>query len=410
MSAVAAACGTWPSPISAARVAAGSKPLSSLRIDGARIHWLQGLPEEGGRVAAMVSTAGASAPRPLTAAPLNVRTRVHEYGEGAYAVAGETLYFSNFADNLVYRQDADGVARPITRDSAQRHADFELDAARRRLIAVREDHRGGSHEPRNSLVAIACEGAADPVELAAGHDFYAAPRLSPDGRRLAWLAWNHPLMPFFDTELWLADVAADGALVAPRRIAGGIGESLAQPQWSPDGRLYVVSDRSGWWNLYRIDAHGCAAAAVPDGRRVRAPAVGIRAEHVRLQRRERDHRDLHRAGREPARPHRPRARGAGRRSPAPYTDIDELRVGPGFVAIIGGSPTPPRQVVRIDLASGASAVLASSVDDLPDAGFLARRAGDRVPERSAAAPRTPSTMRRRIPTSSRRQASARRSS
>ena len=128
MSAVTAPCGTWPSPISAARVAAGSKPLSSLRIDGARIHWLQGLPEEGGRVAAMVSTAGASAPRLLTAAPLNVRTRVHEYGEGAYAVAGETLYFSNFADNLVYRQDADGVARPITRDSAQRHADFEFDA------------------------------------------------------------------------------------------------------------------------------------------------------------------------------------------------------------------------------------------------------------------------------------------
>jgi len=370
VSAIRAACGTWPSPVSAARVAAGSKPLSSLRVDGARIHWLQGLPEEGGRVAAMVSTPDASLPRLITAAPLNVRTRVHEYGEGAYAVAGETLYLSNFADNLVYRQDADGVARPITRDSAQRHADFELDAARRRLIAVREDHRAGSHEPRNSLVAIACEGAADPVELAAGHDFYAAPRLSPDGRRLAWLAWNHPSMPFFDTELWLAEIAADGALVAPRRIAGGIGESLAQPQWSPDGCLYVVSDRSGWWNLYRVDAHDALEALGPMSAEFAHPqwvfgrnmfgfngANEIIATCIEQ--------GVSRLGRIEL--------ASGRWTPIANTctDIDELCVGPGFVAIIGGSPMVPRQVVRIDLASGASTVLASSVDELPEAGFLA---------------------------------------
>jgi dipeptidyl aminopeptidase/acylaminoacyl peptidase len=369
VSAVRAECGTWPSPVSAARVAAGSKPLSSLRIDGARIHWLEGLPEEGGRVAAMVSAPGASLPRLITSAPLNVRTRVHEYGEGAYAVAGETLYLSNFADNLVYRQDAEGVARPITRDSAQRHADFELDAARRRIIAVREDHRAGSHEARNSLVAIACEGTADPVELAAGHDFYAAPRLSPDGRRLAWLAWNHPSMPFFDTELWLADIAADGVLVAPRRIAGGIGESLAQPQWSPDGCLVVVSDRSGWWNLYRVDAHDALEALCPMNAEFAHPqwvfgrnmfgfngANEIIATCIEQ--------GVSRLGRIDLATRRwtPIA--------SACTDIEELRVGPGFFAIIGGSPMMPRQVVRIDLASGASAVLASSVDELPDAGFL----------------------------------------
>jgi dipeptidyl aminopeptidase/acylaminoacyl peptidase len=370
VSAIRAACGTWPSPVSAARVAAGSKPLSSLRVDGARIYWLQGLPEQGGRVAAMVSTPGASLPRLITAAPLNVRTRVHEYGEGALAVADETLYMSNFADNLVYRQNTDGVARPITRDSAQRHADFELDAVRRRLIAVQEDHRAGSHEPRNSLVAIACEGAADPVELAAGHDFYAAPRLSPDGRRLAWLAWNHPSMPFFDTELWLADIAADGALVAPRRIAGGIGESLAQPHWSPDGCLYVVSDRSGWWNLYRVDSHDALEAVCPMSAEFAHPqwvfgrnmfgfngADEIIATCIEQ--------GVSRLG---------RIELATRRwTPiaSVCTDIDELCVGPGFVVIIGGSPMVPRQVVRIDLASGASTVLASSVDELPDAGFLA---------------------------------------
>jgi len=370
VSAVGAACGTWPSPVSAARVAAGSKPLASLRIDGARIHWLQGLPEENGRVAAMVSTPGASPPRLLTAAPLNVRTRVHEYGEGAYAVVGETLFFSNFADNLVYRQDADGVARPITHDSAQRHADFEHDAARRRLIAVREDHRGGSHEARNSLVAIACEGAADPVELAAGNDFYAAPRLSPDGRRLAWLAWNHPSMPFFDTELWLAEVAADGALVAPRRIAGGIGESLAQPQWSPDGRLFVVSDRSGWWNLYRVDAHDALQALCPMAAEFAHPQWVFGRDMFGFN----GANEIIATCIEQGVSKLGRIELATRRwTPiaSACTDIDELRVGPGFVAIIGGSPMVPRQVVRIDLASGASAVLASSVDELPDAGFLA---------------------------------------
>lgn len=370
MSPVAAACGTWPSPISAARVAAGSKPLSSLRIDGANIHWLQGLPEENGRVAAMVSTRGAPQPRRLTTAPLNVRTRVHEYGEGAYAVAGEVLYLSNFADNLVYRQDAGGVAQPITRDSAQRHADFEIDAARRRLIAVREDHRDASREARNSLVAISIDGAAEPVELAAGHDFYAAPRLSPDGRQLAWLAWNHPSMPFFDTELWLADVAADGALVAPRRVAGGIGESLAQPEWSPDGSLFVVSDRSGWWNLYRVDAPDALQALCPMNAEFAHPqwvfarnmfgfngANEIIATCIEQ--------GVSRLGRIDV--------ATGRWTPiaSVFTDIEELCVGPGFVAIIAGSPMLPRQVARIDLASGASTVLASSVDELPDAAFLA---------------------------------------
>ncbi len=382
MSKASAPCGTWPSPISAARVAAGSKPLSSLRIDGARIHWLQGLPEEQGRVAAMVLPAGASAPRRLTAAPLNVRTRVHEYGEGAYVVGGDTLYFSNFDDNLVYRQGANGVASPITRDGAQRHADFEIDVARRRLIAVREDHRDASREPSNSLVAITCDGGvgAGPVELAGGHDFYAAPRLSPDGRRLAWLAWNHPSMPFFDTELWLAEVADDGALVAPRRIAGGIGESLAQPQWSPDGRLVVVSDRSGWWNLYRVaidDAHDVADAleplcpmpaefAHPQWVFARSMFDFNGANQIIATCIERGESRLGRIDLATR-----RWTPLGNTFTSTFTDIDELRVGPGFVAIIGGSPNAPRQVVRIDLSSGSSEVLASSVDDMPDPAYLA---------------------------------------
>jgi dipeptidyl aminopeptidase/acylaminoacyl peptidase len=330
------------------------------------------------------------------------------FGQSLYGFEDDTHIVAACIEQGVSRLGRIDLRRggwtPIPTD----RTDFELDAARRRLIAVREDHRSGSPEPRNSLVAIACDGDAEPVELAAGHDFYAAPRLSPDGRQLAWLAWNHPSMPFFDTELWLADVAEDGSLVAPRRIAGGIGESLAQPQWSPDGRLCVVSDRSGWWNLYRVDAHDALEPLCPMAAEFAHPQwvlgqsmFGFNGPNEIIA--TCIEQGVSRLG---------RIELATRRwTPiaSACTDIDELRVGPGFVAIIGGSPRVPRQVVRIDLASGASTVLASSVDELPtpDSSPPRRRSSSRA---RARAPRTPSTMRRRIPTSSPCQASALRSS
>ena len=210
--------GSWRSPITAQSVAAGSKPLSAPRIDGAQIQWLEGLPAEGGRLAAFRASSQRDAEM-LTASPHNVRSRVHEYGGGAWIVSGGDAYFSNFADNLVYRRGADGHVQALTREPLQRHADFELDPGRRRLMAVREDHRAGGREPRNLLVALPLDGG-DGEELVSGADFYAAPRLSADGRRLAWLCWNHPLMPFNGTQLWVADVGDDGAVHTPRCIAG----------------------------------------------------------------------------------------------------------------------------------------------------------------------------------------------
>src|SRR5215831_528844 len=128
--------GTWRSPITAAKVAAGVRPLDAPRVDGERVRWLEGLPEEGGRVV-VVERGADGARRVLTPAPFNVRTRVHEYGGGAWCVAGGTMWFSNFADNLVYEQVGDGAPRALTADSARRHADFELDAGHRWLLAVR---------------------------------------------------------------------------------------------------------------------------------------------------------------------------------------------------------------------------------------------------------------------------------
>ena len=361
--------GTWASSLTAQAVAAGSKPLASPRVDGPHVVWLEGRAAEGGRVAAVRRHAEGST-ETLTPAPFNVRTRVHEYGGGALLAVGGTLWFSNYADQLIYRREADGVTRPITHDGTQRHADFVLDAPRRRLIAVREDHGGGGHEPRNLLVALPADGDGDAMELASGHDFYAAPRLSPDGRQLAWICWNHPDMPFFGTELWLADVLDDGRLARLRRVAGGPGipESLCQPNWCPDGRLHVVSDRSGWWNLYRIDGDALRALCPMSAEFGRPQwifgqsmygfdgAGTVIASCIEQ--------GVSRLGRIDV------ASGRWTEIATDYTDLDDLQVGPGFVVALAGSPATPQQVVRIDLASGNASVLADSVSELPDPGYL----------------------------------------
>jgi dipeptidyl aminopeptidase/acylaminoacyl peptidase len=357
--------GTWKSPISAQRLAAGAKPLTAPRVVGDDVFWLEGLVAEGGRV--VVVHAAEGAPHSVvTPAGFNVRTRVHEYGGGAHLIDGDTVYFSNFFDNLVYVQRGAEPPAALTHDGLQRHADFELDALRRRLIAVREDHTQPGHEPRNSLVAIGFDGTQ--TELVSGFDFYMAPRLSPDGKQLAWLSWNHPLMPWNGTELWLADIGADGALLQPRKLAGSDSESLCQPMWSPGGILYVVSDRSGWWNLYRVDgealhAIGAMQAEFGQPQWVFAQALyGFTGEYEivaacieqgvsKLLRIDLRHGGWHRID-------------------SAYTDIRELRAGRGFVAVLAGSPTTPEQVLRIDIATGHHSVLAQSAADLPDAGTL----------------------------------------
>ncbi|WP_280155315.1 prolyl oligopeptidase family serine peptidase [Piscinibacter sp. XHJ-5] len=366
-----ASFGTWASPITAQRVASASRPLSAPHIDGSSVVWLEGLPGEGGRVAAMRSDGTADSPTEmLTAAPYNVRSRVHEYGGGACIAAGGVLYFSHYADNLVYRRAPDGAIEPLTHESRHRHADFELDAPRQRLIAVREDHAAGGHEPRNLLVALPLDGRGDAAALASGHDFYAAPRLSPDGRRLAWLCWNHPLMPFQGTELWLADVSDDGRLVQPRRLAGGADDSLCQPQWSPDGQLFVVSDRSGFWNLHRMERDALQPLCPTDAEFARPQWVfgrhlyGFHGAHEIIA--SCIDQGVSRLGRIDVRS------GAWQPIATDRTDFEELQVGPGFIVAIAGSPTQPQHLLRIDLDSGAHTVLARSATDLPDAAWLAR--------------------------------------
>ena len=364
---IVAPFGSWKSPLSAQRIAAGSKPLAAPRFDSGDIVWLEGLAAEGGRVAAVRRRVGTDSNAVVTPAPFNVRSRVHEYGGGALLADRGTLYFSNFADNLVYAQGPRGVPRALTADAAQRHADFEIDRSRRRLIAVREDHTQPGCEARNSIVALPLEGGAA-VELAAGFDFYAAPRLSPDGAQLAWLCWSHPRMPWEGSELWIADVGRDGLLGRARRVAGGPDEALVQPLWSPRGELFVVSDRTGWWNLYRL--RGDALAPVlPMAAEFGQPlwvfgqamygftgddeivAACFERGQGRLLRI-----DL--------------ARGTAQALATPFTDIDELCAAPGCVVAVAASPAEAPQVVRIDAATGAHEVLARSLGEAPDGGVL----------------------------------------
>ncbi len=362
---VIAPYGTWPSPITAARVAAGVRPVSAPRIVDERVSWLQSLPEEGGRIA--VATRDAEgARRIVTPAPFNVRTRVHEYGGGAFAAAGDTIWFSNFADNLVYAQAGDPPPRAITNDGAQRHADLELDLVRERLVAVREQH-GGAGEPVNAIVALKLDGSGS-TTLVEGADFYACARVSPEGRRLAWLSWSHPRMPWEGTELWLAAIADDGSLTHQRQVAGGPDESLCQPVWGPDGKLYVVSDRTGFGNLYRLEASGLVPVC-PMAAEFGAPqwvfaqsSYGFSGAHeiVAVCRENAISRLLRISMRS----------GAATTIPTTFEDIVELRVGDGFAVVEGGSPARPVRIARIALDDGAETLLASSTDDVPDAALL----------------------------------------
>ncbi len=242
--------GSWKSPITAELVASKAVQLGQVRLDGDTIFWVELRPAESGRNVLVRRTPDGRI-ADVTPAAFNVRTLAHEYGGAAYTVDRGTVYFSSYADQRLYRQDPGAEPRLITSAGERRYADGTIDARRGRMIGVLEDHSSKGRQAVNSIVAIPLDGQGEPRVLISGNDFYSNPRISPDGGRLAWLTWNHPNMPWDGTELWLADVGPDGSVKNARRVAGGEEESIFQPDWAPNGVLHFVSDRTGWWNLYR---------------------------------------------------------------------------------------------------------------------------------------------------------------
>ncbi len=240
--------GSWRSPISAASAVSGAVRISEVCVSGGDVFWLEGRPEEKGR--GVVVRRHGDVSEDLTPEPFDVRTRVHEYGGGAYWISGETVFFSNDADARIYRIDPGLGPSPVTHEGRSRWADGCATADANKVYAVREDHSGGG-DPVNSIALVDERG--DVRSIASGADFYADPRLSPDGKRLCWLQWRHPNMPWDSTELLVAELGEDGRPKASAHVSDGEEESIFQPQWGPDGQLYFVSNRSGWWNLYRWD-------------------------------------------------------------------------------------------------------------------------------------------------------------
>jgi len=246
--------GSWASPLSARQLATASAAIGSARAFGGRLLWTETRPEEGGRIALLETDAAGRAVE-LLPPQFSVRTRVHEYGAIAYLVTGRNLLVVNDADQKLHAVEPGRPPAPLT-PSGLRYADGDAGADGRCAVFVREDHRGGG-EPVNTLVAIDPAQASEGRLLFSGTDFVAAPRLSGDGR-LAFLSWNHPSMPWDGTRLHVGRFDGD-QLTDVDVIAGADDESVIEPAWDDDGRLYFLSDRSGWWNLYRHDGGGVEA-------------------------------------------------------------------------------------------------------------------------------------------------------
>jgi dipeptidyl aminopeptidase/acylaminoacyl peptidase len=367
--------GSWKSPISSEAIVSAGLRLGDVAIDGegdtTRYLWLEGRPSEKGRaVLVMRDTDGTT--RDLIPEGFNVRTRAHEYGGGAYVVAGETVYFCHDRDQRLYRCPIGATPIAITPEGSYRYADLQVDERRQRLIAIRED-ANGEGEPIAAIVAIAINPDLTEPEastiLAMGETFYASPALSPDGSRLAWLTWNHPDLPWDSTTLWVADFDDRGNLGEPVAIAGIPGtepESIFQPQWSPDGQLYFVSDRSNWWNFYRWEDDRANPQAVQ-------PIYPMEAEFATPQwvfgmstyGFSADGRIVctyTQNGLWFLATIDPKAELADRFTPLdlPYTDISSLRVSGDRAIFLAGSPTAVGAVVALDLTTQTTTVLQRS--------------------------------------------------
>jgi dipeptidyl aminopeptidase/acylaminoacyl peptidase len=368
--------GSWKSPIGTDLIASEIVKLGQIALDGEDVYWVETRPTEGGRCVIVRRTADGETIE-LNAPPYNARTRVHEYGGGTFTVADGQVCFSHFDDQRLYWQEPGSEPQAITPEASLRYADGIVDKGRGRLICVCEDHTDPEREAVNTVASLSLDGDPGRRTLVSGSDFYASPRLSPDGGRLAWLAWNHPNMPWDGTELWVAELDSDGSILRAERVAGGVDESIFQPEWSPDGILTFVSDRTGWWNLYRWQ------------RGAVEPVTQMEAEFglpqwvfgMSTYAFESTHRIIctytqqgtwHLASLDTV-------SGELDRIDIPYTDMAQIRAVPGRVVFLAAAPSEFPAVVQLDLVTGQLETLRRASDVVIQAGYLSRPESIRFP-------------------------------
>ncbi|MDP9861299.1 MULTISPECIES: S9 family peptidase [Streptosporangium] len=357
---------TWPSPISSTGVARSGLRLGFPTVLGGEVWWTEDRPAEGGRTT-IVHRAADGACRELLATPWSARTRVHEYGGRSYAVVpGGGVVFANLTDQRLYLLLPGAEPRPITpvpdQEAGLRYADMVVHDGQ--IWCVQERHHGGGIS--RSIVSVPLHGEDAPRERVSGSDFYAGLALSPDGKHLAYICWDHPRMPWNGTELRITRLA-DGA---SWRVKGGPSESVLAPQWRDDRHLYLISDWSGWWNLYRVGLHGTSLQALhPLEEEFAGPLWQLGGPPYQVLA---DGRIavLHGRG-DPRLGVLDPDSGVLTDLEVPYDGWEQVLTSDGRVlAGIGYGATAPRSIVRVDTATGRAEELRRDIGELPDPAYL----------------------------------------
>jgi dipeptidyl aminopeptidase/acylaminoacyl peptidase len=370
-----AAYGSWKSPITSDLVAQ-SITVSEPRFDGEDVYWLEGRPQESGRLVVVRASTVSGHATDVTPKPYNARTRVHEYGGASWTVADGTVYFSNFADGRLFCQTKTSshpiplTPAPVVAERQWRFADGIIDRARQRWIGVLEDHTVDG-EPVNTIVAVDLHqpGRQPPRVLVGGHDFFASPRLSPDGRWLTWLTWDHPNLPWNGTTLWLSELDGPGNKTEPLAVAGSVSESVFQPEWSPDGSaIFFVSDRSGWWNLYRFDlALRTSEPLAPMAAEFGVPLWKLGARTYSCAETDRIVCAYSKAGLGQLAVLDLKGK-VLRPLETPFTEFSSVQVSGGRGVFRAGASNHPASIVMLDLTSGVHRVLKKETDLLDQPG------------------------------------------
>lgn len=361
--------GSWTSPITPDLLVEKVVGLSHPMPAGDDLLWVEFRPEEGGRYA-LVRRRGEGSTEEALPPDFAVRTLVHEYGGLCYTRHAGTVFFSNYSDQRLYRADPGATPTPITPDPAisrgLRYADPAVSPNGAWLICVRETHSDDGVV--NDVVVLPTDGSSSPRTIADGHDFYSAPRFSPEGDRVAWITWDQPRMPWDGTELWEAEVGNGFCLGPPRLVAGGLSESITQPRYSPSGVLHYISDRTGWWNLYADDGQSGAPLAPKDCEFSGPDWVFGQSTYTFLA-----------DGTVVAKWSEAGLDHLGYLAPGgdsitavelPYTSVDSIRpFGFGVVAVVG-SPTEAPAIVAISFPSQRVEVLKRSRQPSISAGYL----------------------------------------